>query len=492
MGRGYFGLPRNTLVQFNDAFLRLDVTSEDLCLILNGRYIVRVPGNEINSLLGKLSDSEISEKLAQAKSDYSDTKVSHLLDYSPGIDYKLLGPLRIEYREGPLTGYYLFSKVMSLDKEGVFDQFGEPSDHLDDRGFSQLKYKLARDLCNNLDVKYPNEVENGSRTGVNYKSILRQTQEITQPLRECLERRNLEATTKDLITDYIARRYDPEQVESIKKSVQKIASVFSEMYSESKRYGVLMPSNQQLLTFFGQVSRRIFGEMHEPINIFIVTCPVYNDQDELSESASAYLSALPLFTTTLLKYSIPYRGYILVDDAEEHLAGGLYLDRLGLTQSTYSAKCKRNVETVKQAIADDERITQVSAHLFSEKFPDFTRVTADLEKRLYQLSQNDPELRLAMAKVADARLPRHTKILNGKCDFSDSMYLAIHYSAEYMALGYLCRLRSGSLGEDNFIVNYNSPNVEQFNNVDLLANCIEGNVSSGDLISVPIFQVKLY
>ena len=96
-----------------------------------------------------------------------------------------------------------------------------------------------------------------------------------------------------------------------------------------------------------------------------------------------------------------------------------------------------------------------------------------------------------MAKVADNRLPRHTKILGGQCDFSDSLYLAIHYSAEYMVLGYLCRLYP-ELRKNSFIVNYNSPNVEQFNSPQLLANCTMNNTSSSDQTIIPVFQVKFY
>jgi len=59
-----------------------------------------------------------------------------------------------------------------------------------------------------------------------------------------------------------------------------------------------------------------------------------------------------------------------------------------------------------------------------------------------------------------------------------------------MALGYLCRLYPG-LRSNSFIVNYNSPNVGQFN-TDLLSKCIKGSPLPEDLKNIPVFQVKLY
>ena len=475
----------------NDAFVRLDETSDDLSLTVNGIHIIRVHKSRIGGLTKELAPSEAIERLKLAGKEYSEDKVSKLLGYELGADYRLPAPIKIGEEEDPPTGYYLFNQVMSLDRQGVTVDFRERVDSLDDREFSKLKYKITRNLCERFGVKYPGEVENGLQSGVNYRSISTQIRDTTSPLEEYFGKANLDSATRELIADYIARRYTPQSGESIKKSVQKIALMFSEMFSAARRYGFLMPKEEQLLVFFTQVAERVFGEKDDPLIMLMVTCPRYNEENELSETASAYLSVLPHLASVFTKYEIPYRGYILVDDAEERVAGGLYLSRLGLARESYRAECIRNVEVVRQTVASNNRLAQVLARPFGDMFPDFMNVVADLERRLYQLTLDDSELRLSMAKIADARLPRHTRILGGQCDFSDSLYLTIHYSAEYMALGYLCRLYPELRG-DSFIINYNSPNIGQFNDLNLLARCIKEDISPDNLSTVPVFQVKLY
>lgn len=354
------------------------------------------------------------------------------------------------------------------------------------------KRDLIKQVClkNGID-------EESIPNGYGFKRLKREIEIASIPLLKTFKDK-VPSDILEFIVDAVAQRYTPESSESVQEATQRIASMFCEMYSRAKHYGVLMPKDQQLLTFFTQVTERVFGEKNDPLNMLMVACPRYGEHDEyetleegLSQTASTYLNSLPHLTSTLTKNGIPYRGYVLVNDTEERMADGSLLGRLGLTEETYRAKCSKNVEAVNQTIAEDERLTEVSAHLFTEIFPDFITVTADLERQLYRLTQSDDDLRLSMAKVADARLPRHTKILGGQCDFSDSLYLAIHYSAEYMALGYLCRTYS-ELSNNSFIVNYNSPNVEQFNSQKLLANCTRGNIPPDNLATIPVFQVKFY
>lgn len=339
------------------------------------------------------------------------------------------------------------------------------------------------------DIESPN--------GYGFKRLKREIEAVSAPLVQRLKEK-VPSDVLEIMVDNIAQRYSPDSAQAVQEAVQRIASMFQEMYSRAKHYGVLIPKDQQLLTFFTQVTERVFGEKTDPLNMFVVACPRYGEHDEydtleegLSQTASTYLYSLPHLTSALTKSGIPYRGYVLVNDTEEQMADGSLLGRLGLTRETYRAKCRENVEAVKQAIAEDERITGVSAHLFTEVFPGFIDVTANLEKQLHHLTQSDSDLRLAMAKVADARLARHAKIMGGQCDFSDSLYLSLHYSAEYMALGYLLRLYP-ELSGDSFIINYNSPNVEQFNSQEVLVKCIRGDMSANRISTIPVFQVKYY
>ena len=308
------------------------------------------------------------------------------------------------------------------------------------------------------------------------------------PLQKYFEKRNIDGTTKLTMEDFIARKYRPNDIQKLSTDTQKIANILNDLF-EARRANVLTPSGEELIAFFEQIADRALGETTNPLEMIMVTCPRYNE-DGLSETADAYLSGLPRLTSIFTKYEIPFRGYILVDDAEERVASGEYLSRLGLTTESYKKECKRNVEAISRVLTEDDRFAQVSVQAFGEMFPDFINTVANLERQLFKLTKEDYELRLSLAGIAHSRLARHTKILGGQCDFSDSMYLAIHYSAEYMALGYLCRLYPG-LRSNSFIVNYNSPNVGQFN-TDLLSKCIKGSPLPEDLKNIPVFQVKLY
>jgi len=480
------------LAGLDSSFARLDVTSDDLSLTVNGIHIARVYHGRIGDLPLELARPEVTKKLIRARTGYSDTKVSTLLKYSPETDYRLS---EIPATQKPLpkfNPYYAYYRVMGMSA----DEFrlrvkGLPADTTLEAILARKREIINQACIENgvLNIEFPN--------GYGFKRLKREIEATSTPLIQRLKEK-VSGDVLEIMIDNIAQRYTPESVGLVQEATQRIASMFGEMYSRAKHYGVLMPKDQQLLTFFTQVMERVFGEKTDPLNMFVVACPRYGEYDEyetleegLSQTASAYLYSLPHLTSALTKNGISYRGYVLVNDTEEQMADGSLLDRLGLTKETYRAKCRGNVEAVNRAIAEDEQITGVSAYLFTEIFPDFMTVTADLERQLYRLTQNDADLRLAMAKVADARLPRHTKILGGQCDFSDSLYLAIHYSAEYMALGYLCRLYPG-VANNSFIVNYNSPNVEQFNSHELLANCIRGNISSNNLTTIPVFQVKFY
>lgn len=440
----------------------------------------------------ELARPEVAYRLALAREGYSDTKVAELLKHSPDVDYRLPG---IPVSERPRRGfnpYYAYYRVMGMPSDELRARVKDLPNDASPEVILTRKREIVHQVCLENGVS-DSELPNG----YGFKRLKHEIEAASAPVIQKLKEK-VPGDVLDIMIDNIAQRYTPESAESIQEATQRIASMFGEMYSRAKHYGVLMPKDQQLLTFFTQVAERVFGGKNDPLNMFVVACPRYGEHDEyetleegLSQTASTYLYSLPHLTSTLTKNSIPYRGYVLVNDTEEQMADGSLLGRLGLTEEIYRAKCRGNVEAVNQAIVKDERITGVSAHLFTEIFPDFMTVTADLERQLYRLTQSDADLRLSMAKVADTRLPRHTKILGGQCDFSDSLYLAIHYSAEYMALGYLCRLYP-EVANNSFIVNYNSPNVEQFNSQELLANCIKGNITSDNLTTIPVFQVKFY
>ncbi len=475
-----------------NSFVRLDTTSDDFSLAVNGTHILRVHNDRLYGLPLELTHPEITGRLYCAGNGYSDAKVSELLKYSPETDYRLPDVPRTQESSPRFNPYYAYYRIMGMS----LDEFRLRVDDLPVDATPETILSKKREIVNQVCIESGNsnvELPNG----YGFKRLKREIEAASAPLTQRLKER-VPGDVLEKMIDSIAQRYTPELAESVKESTQVVASMFGEMYSRAKHYGVLMPKDQQLLTFFTQVTERVFREKTEPLNMFVVACPRYGEHDEyetleegLSQTASAYLYSLPHITSALTKNGIPYRGYVLVNDTEEQMADGSLLGRLGLTKETYRAKCRGNVEAVNQAIVEDERITGLSAHLFTEIFPDFVAVTADLERQLYRLTQSDANLRLAMAKVADNRLPRHTKILGGQCDFSDSLYLAIHYSAEYMALGYLCRL-DPVVANNSFIVNYNSPNVEQFNSRVLLANCTRGNISPDNLATIPIFQVKFY
>lgn len=414
--------------------------------------------------------------------DYSLDKLGRLLSYSSGVDYRLPEIPKHIGLQRKFNPYYAYFRVMGMPA---------PLDASPKIIFAKKK-EIITQICLENGVS-----EDEVPHGYGYKRLKHEIETVSADLTQSLGGK-VPSDVLEAMTDAIARRYTPDAVEAVQATVKKITAVFQELYTRSKRYGVLMPKDRQLAAFFSQVTERAFGENTEPLNIFIVACPRYGEHDEydkleegLSQTASTYLYSLPLITSALAKNDIPYRGFILVNDTEEQMANGSLLGRLGLTGETYRAKCKGNVEAVNQAIAEDERITGVSAHLFTEIFPEFVDVTAYLEKQLFYLTQKDADFRLAIAKVADARLSRHTKIMGGQCDFSDSFYLALHYSAEYMALGYLCRVYP-QLSSNSFIVNYNSPNVEQFNSQDLLVKSLKGDVLPEAISTIPVFQVKFY
>lgn len=476
----------------DSSFARLEVTSDDLFLAVNGIPIIRVLNDRISSLPLELARPEVSERLVHAKKAYSNIKVAELLKYSSDIDYRLPEISSSEQLGLGFNPYYAYYRVMGMPADEFKLLMGDLPDDVMPEAVLARKRELVNQIClkNGVsDVEFPN--------GYGFKRLKRKIEVASASLVQRLKEK-VPGDVLEVMLDNIARRYTPDSTELIQEAIQRIASMFGEMYSRAKHYGVLMPKDQQLLTFFSQVAERVFGEKTDPLNMFVVACPRYGEHDEydtleegLSQTASTYLYSLPLLTTTLSKIGIPYRGYVLVNDTEERMAEGSLLGRLGLTRETYRAKCRDNVEAVNQAISEDKRITGVSAHLFTEIFPEFMDVTANLERQLYRLSQSDSNLRLVMAKVADSRLARHTKIMGGKCDFSESLYLTLHYSAEYLVLGYLCRLYP-KLSGNSFIVNYNSPNVEQFNSQELLASCTKGETLSESPRTIPVFQVKFY
>lgn len=474
------------------SFVKLDRTSDDVSLAVNGVHIIRVTNTRIGSLPIELARPEIADRLASAVNNYSNDKVAILLQYSSNIDYRLPEILQGKEPKRKLNPYYVYYCVMGMPAEEFRLRASGLSADATPETILEKKKDVITKICLENGVA---EIALPHRYG--FKRLKREIENVSAPLIQIFKEK-VPGDVLETLVDSIAQRFTPASVEVIQKATQRMAAIFNEMYSKSRHYGVLMPKDEQLITFFSQIAERVFGEKTSPLEMFIVSCPRYGEHDEydtleegLSQSARTYLYSLPLFTTIFAENGIPYKGHILVNDTEEHMAEGSLLERLGLTKETYRAKCRGNVEAVDKAMTEEERMTNVTTHLFTEVFPEFISVTANLERQLYQLTQNDAKLRLEMAKVADSRLPRHTKIMGGTCDFSDSLYLAIHYSAEYMALGYLCRLHP-ELSRDSFIVNYNSPNVEQFNSRELLVQCTHGDTVLNNVRTIPVFQVKFY
>lgn len=485
-------LPDLQITGLDGSFVKLDATSDDLSIAVNGVHIVRVHNDQISSLPLVIGHPEVVGRLIHAKASYSDDKVAKLLKYSSDVDCRLSEFFATEKPHRGFNPYYTYYRIMGMSaNEFRLQTMDLPAD-VTPEAILAKKREIINKICMENGVR-----ENEFPNGYGFKRLRREIEAVSMPIIQRLKEK-VHGNTLEIMIDNIAQRYTPESAGSVQEAALRIASIFGEMYFKAKHYGVLMPKDQQLLTFFSQVTERIFGEETRPLNMFVVACPRYGENDEydrleegLSKTSSTYLHALPLLTTVLAKNGIPYKSFVLINDTEEQMIDGSLLNRLDLTKETYREKCRGNVEAVNQAIAEDERITGASAHLFTEIFPDFMNVTESFEKQLYRLTKNDAELRLAMAKVADGRFDRHRKIMGGKCDFSDSFYLAIHYSAEYMALGYLCRTYS-ELSNNSFIVNYNSPNVEQFNSQGLLARSIKGDMSVNKINTIPVFQVKYY
>lgn len=450
--------------------------------------MLRIPHAPASSLVEELVRPKVVNKAVSAINSYSSGRVAELLNYSPDEEYRLPAIPQVNQSQNKFNPYFAYYQIMAMHESEFSARFGV-GDVITPQEVLTKRKEVIEQLC-----REHGEVE---PKGYGFKRLKREIEEVSAPLIQTLKNR-VPGGVIDVVYDQIAQRYSPDSTAPMLKAIQDLSLVFQELYTRSRRYGILMPKDQQMLTFFSQIAERVFSDTRDPLNMFIVACPRYGEHDEydrleegLSQTADTYLHALPLLTTVLQKYSIPYRGYILVNDTEEFLADGSLLERLGLNVETYRAKCRGNVDAISQAINEDERINGISAQLLTEVFPEFIEVTANLERQLYKLTQNDTNLRLEMARVADARLNRHIKIMGGECDFSDSMYLALHYSAEYMALGYLCRLYP-NLSKNSFIVNYNSPNVEQFNSQELLAKCMKGTILSDRVNTIPVFQVKYY
>ncbi len=470
------------------SFIRFDVTSEDLALAINGVPITRVLSDGVGNLPYELNRPEVASRLASAVSSYSEAKVESRLNYSADTDYRLSELPKPKEKQSRFNPYYAYHRIMgmTLDEFKLKDQ--DLTEDADPEAIFARKREVIDKLCLENEATPPN--------GYGYKRLKREIEDVTLLLKEGFKKR-VNGEILDVMIDEIAQRYTPETSEDVKAAVSKIAAIFKELYAKGKNRGVLLPKDQQLLTFFSQVAKRAFGETEDLLKMFVVACPRYGEHDEydrleegLSQTANTYLQTLPLLTTVLSKNGIPFTGQILVNDSEEQMADGALLKRLGLSIDTYNDKCRANVEAINQAIAGDEELVGISAHLFTDIFPEFVDVTANLERQLYHLAQADPKLKLDIAKSADARLDRHRKIMGGECDFSDSLYLAYHYSAEYMALGYLCRLYP-ELSSDSFIVNYNSPNVELFNSQAILTKSVKGDAVKG-VNTIPVFQVKYY
>lgn len=426
---------------------------------------------------------------------YSGEKVASLLGYTLGVDHRLpeIPPPHEEKR--PPNPYVIYYQIMSMSGEELQMRFGISPENFKkpEEGLLERK-ELVRKVCLAEGIS-PEAIP----FGYGIRHLRREVETVAAPLSQGL-RGKISGDLAKVMVEEIFQRYRPESAKSIQGGTRRIAGVFGDLFLQAKRYGFVMPKDRQLITFFSQIAQQVFAEEAKPLQMIIVACPRYGEFDEydrleegLSYTARTYLEALPLLTSVLARYSIPYQGHILINDTEENMADGSLLQRLGLTREIYRQKCASNVQAIEEALRKDEGIKphNISAHLFTEVFPEFMETTKDLERQLFSLIQQDSEFRLAVVEIAKTRLERHKKIMGGDCDFSDSFYLALHYLAEYMVLGYLCRLHP-ELNGRSFIVNYNSPNVEYFNNKDLLAKSVKGELQKDSIVTVPVFEVKFY
>lgn len=413
-----------------------------------------------------------------------------------------LEPLAIEAKSKTINPVYTYYKIMGTDLSEAmkFSQAICPTINLpvltgreDKRDLLTIKKQLVKDVC--LDCQIP---EKEMPLGLGVKKVRRDLREITQPVIKVVSKR-LRGEQQEELTDYVARLYNPERKLDLTRGFTTLAEFFHKLQMVAQRTRLKLPQNNELLAFIQQLTEGVLGESRS-LTMFAIACPRFGENDEynrlevgVSQTARTYLNSLPKITELLVKYQIPFKGTLLVNDTEDELLGGALLRRLGLTPERYHDLCQGNVAAIQGALKDfpSHLRENLNVSLFTEFFPQFKGLVRKTENRFYQLMQEDSGFYETMVATAKKRFERHQKILGGSTDFDKHLYLTLHYAAEYMVFGYLCR-KVPAFNGSSFIVNYNSPNVVYFNRGELLAKTIQGEPNPEDINPIPVFQVKFY
>lgn len=428
--------------------------------------------------------------------------LERLLGYQKEEHYRL-EPLAVEARSKAINPVYIYCKIMGTNlseamqfSQTICSSLNPPvlTGKESGRELLAIKKQLVRDVCLGCQIN-----EKVIPLGLGVRRIRRDLREITQPVVEVVGER-LGGEQQEKLIDYVARIYSPERKIDLVKGFTTLREFLKELQETAQRKRLKLPNNDQLLTFTQQLSERVLGVTKAPLTMLAVACPRFGENDEydrleigVSQTARTYLHSLPKITELLVKYQIPFKGVLLVNDTEDELLGGFLLRRLGLTPETYHGLCQGNIAAIQEALAGlpSHLKRNLGVALFTESFPQFKKLVQRTEKRFYQLMQDDNDFFEAIVRTARNRFERHQKILGGSTDFDQHLYLTLHYAAEYMVFGYLCR-KVPALSESSFIVNYNSPNVVHFNLAKLLAKTIQGEPNPEDINPIPVFQVKFY
>lgn len=423
------------------------------------------------------------------------------MGFQEGVDCRLES--LVEKRESePISPIYIYYKIMgsNLSEAIQFSETVSPSLNLPvftgNEGVEDLlvaKKQLVMGVCLGCQI-----AEEEIPFGLGVKRMRRDLREIAMPIIRTVGK-GLRDKQQEKLVDYIARFYHPERKVDLMRSFTSLGEFFKELRGTAQKAGLKLPSSDQLLMFIQQLSERFLG-LETPLTMFAVACPRFGENDEydrleagVSQTAGTYLQSLPEITELLVKYQIPFKGVLLVNDTEDELLKGSLLMRLGLTPKMYHALCQGNVTAIQETLIDfpSHLRENLAVALFTEVFPQFKELVQRAENRFYQLMKENGSFHGTMVNTAKKRFEKHQRILGGSTDLDKHLYLTLHYAAEYMILGYLLRSNPGLYGT-SFVVNYNSPNMKYFNLCELLSKTIQGEPNPEEINPIPVFQVKFY
>jgi len=481
-------LDLSSAISTNKGFFgRIDRTTDDITISINGKTIKRLTQTD-----GQIQNSD-RELLTQAIEFYSEEKIAQLLKYNPDYLY-LLPPLPINFdsKRTP-SPYYIAAKVYTMSADELEIEGTKRKVSRDFKTNQINKKRLVRRICTEHGVPFPSDLY--------LKGLKERFSVYVNPVINIFKGK-LEEHNLNVLRDRMGYYFDPTPNNS-KRLVDKVkhfVDFFDILFKNSGKNGFQLPIGDQLLTFVIQIADRVIGQELSPLEILVVVCPRYGEFDDystleegLSYTARTYLKSLPFLVRNLKRLGVQLNGHMLVNDSEDEMAGGHLLRRLSLDADSYSEKCNGNVVAINQALLSPENsnlLEVFDVQLLTEAFPEFKIITQITENRLFQLCLTSVDMRLMIGKVADSRYERHKKIMGEPFDFSDSFFLALHYAAEYLAFGYLCRSHP-ELSNNSFIANYNSPNVYLFNIPSLFAKLIQGEISK-EINNIPVLQIKYY